>query len=104
VNPGTSGGDQDNVTLAGGDQCGGVENCGNPQRAGPPGARSETEFKGYLRAVGSDDPVNFVRADACVGKCAQGANQRDRRRVMFRESSRLNRVENAGNGDVAEGV
>ena len=68
------------------------------------GARPETELKGDLRAIGTDDTVNLVRGDACVGECAQGANQRDRRRVVFRESARLHGVVDSDNGDVAKGM
>ena len=104
VNPGAASSDQHDVALAGGDQRGCVENRGNSQRAGPSGARSETQFKGYLRAVGTDDTVNLVRGDAGVGERAQSANQRDRRRVVVRESARLHGVVNTGNGDVAKGM
>ena len=104
MNPGTARSDQHNVALAGGDQCGCIENGGNPQRAGPPRTWPEAELKGDLRAIGTDDTVDLVRGDARIGECAQSANERDRRRVVFRKSARLHGVVDSDNGDVAKGM
>ena len=78
VNPGAPCRDQDDVALASRDQRGCIENRRNSQRAGPSGARSETQFKDDLRAVGTDHTVNLVRGDAGVGERAQSAAYRRR--------------------------
>ena len=104
VNTGAPCRDQDDVALASRDQRGCIENRRNSQRAGPSGARSKTQFKNDLRAVGTDHTVNLVRGDAGVGERAQGGNQCDRRRVMVGEPARLHGVVNTGNGDVAKRV
>ena len=46
VDTGTSCGDQHDVALAGGDQCGRVEDCRDPQRARSSGAGTEAELQG----------------------------------------------------------
>src|ERR1700722_12473081 len=102
MNSGAARCDQHDVALSSSDQCGCSENCGNPQRAGPPGAWPETELKGDLRAIGTNDTVNLVRGDAGVGECAQGAKQRDRRRVVFRKLARLHRVVDSDDSDVVK--
>jgi hypothetical protein len=104
VNPGAPCRDQDDVALASRDQRGCIENRRNSQRAGPSGARSKTQFKNDLRAVGTDHTVNLVWGDAGIGEHAQSADQCDRRRVVIWESARLHRVVNTGNGDVAKGM
>jgi hypothetical protein len=57
-----------------------------------------------LGAVGTDDTVNLVRGDAGVDERAESADQRDRRRVVVRESTRLDRVVDTDNGDVSKRV
>ena len=85
MNPGAPCHNQDDVALASRDPRGCIENRQNTQRARPSGARSETQFKDNLRAVGTDHTVNLVRGDVSVSKHTQTAISAIRRRVIVRE-------------------
>ena len=104
VHTGTAGGDEHHLALAGGDQRCGVEECGNAQRAGSPGTRSESQLKGDLRAVRPHDSVDLVRCDAGVGQRSERTHQGDGRRVVARQGPGLHGVADAGDGHVGERV
>ena len=76
----------------------------NAHGAGPPGAGSEAQLEGDLRAVGPHHSVDLVGLHAGIGQRPERTEQGDGRRIVVRQSPGLHRVGDAGDGDVTEGV
>jgi len=104
VDSGTTGGDEHHAALAGGDQRRRIEDGGDPHLRGSPGARSEAQLEGDLRAVRPDHTVDVAGCDAGIGECSQCARQGNGGRVVLRQDAGLHRVVDADDGHVGEGV
>ena len=89
VDPGPSGGNHDDRTLPGDDQCGGIEDGWDPQPTRSTSAGPEAELEGDLSAGRSNDAVDLAGRDAGVGQRADGTGQRDRRGSRARATVEL---------------
>jgi hypothetical protein len=100
--PGATGEDQDDPALAGRDQRGGIDDGGDAEAIGAPHARPEPELEHRVGGGLTHHAVDVAGVDPGVGESTERRLERDRRRVVPRETARLVRVEDADDGDVAE--